>query len=222
MTESDWTTCTDAAVMLALLQNRGGVSERKLRLFAVACCRRVWHLLYDGRSRRIVEAGERYADGEGVVERLTGLQTEAVKAAFHAGVDGTEDNDDKWYAAAEAAASVARPYLSLSEVASRAASYATNAQHPEQEAERAAQADVLRCVFGNVFHPTTFTPSWRTDTVVALAAQMYVTRDFSIMPVLADALMDAGCCDEVVLEHCRVTTGHHRGCWVVDMVLEKE
>jgi hypothetical protein len=69
----------------------------------------------------------------------------------------------------------------------------------------------------------TFSPSWRTDTAVSLARQMCESRDFSAMPILADALQDAGCDNDDVLNHCRdVNTTHARGCWVVDLVLGKE
>ncbi len=61
MTESEWNTCTDPDVMLEFLQNRA--SERKLRLFGAACCRRVWSLMTDPKHRRAVEAAERLADG---------------------------------------------------------------------------------------------------------------------------------------------------------------
>ena len=64
-------------------------------------------------------------------------------------------------------------------------------------------------------------PAWRTPTVVALASQMYESRDFGAMPILADALQDAGCDSEDVLGHCRGPGPHVRGCWVVDLVLGK-
>ena len=82
--------------------------------------------------------------------------------------------------------------------------------------------DVLRDIFGNPFRPVTFSPSWRTDTAVTLARQMYDARGFSAMPILADALQDAGCDSEDVLNHCRGAGPHVRGCWVVDLVLGKE
>jgi hypothetical protein len=88
--------------------------------------------------------------------------------------------------------------------------------------ERAAQAELVRCIFGNPFRPVTPDPSWRTSTVVALAQQMYESRDFAAMPILADALQDAGCVDEAVLDHCRTDGPHVRGCWVVDLLLGKE
>ena len=79
----------------------------------------------------------------------------------------------------------------------------------------------LRDIFGNPFRPVAFSPEWRTSTVVALASQMYESRDFSAMPILADALQDAGCEDEQVLAHCCAEGPHVRGCFVVDQVLGK-
>jgi hypothetical protein len=51
---------------------------------------------------------------------------------------------------------------------------------------------------------------------------MYEWREFSAMPILADALQDAGCEDDTILGHCRDPQFTHvRGCWVVDLVLGK-
>jgi hypothetical protein len=87
----------------------------------------------------------------------------------------------------------------------------------------AKQADLVRDIFGNPFRPVAFPPAWRTDTAVILARQMYESREFSVMPILADALQDAGCDNEDILAHCREPKQVHvRGCWVVDLVLGKE
>jgi hypothetical protein len=88
--------------------------------------------------------------------------------------------------------------------------------------EVSIQADILRDIFGNPFRPITFAPDWCTSTAVALARQMYDSRDFSAMPILADALQDAGCENTDILNHCRGEGPHVRGCWVVDQVLGKE
>jgi hypothetical protein len=89
--------------------------------------------------------------------------------------------------------------------------------------ERAANVPLLRDIFGNPFRPVNFDPAWRTSTAVVLARQMYESREFSAMPILADALQDAGCDNEKVLSHCRDAEATHvRGCWVVDLVLRKE
>jgi hypothetical protein len=82
---------------------------------------------------------------------------------------------------------------------------------------------LLRDIFGNPFRPVTFSPEWRTDTAMSLARTMYDAREFSAMPILADALQDAGCDNEDILSHCRDgTLKHVRGCWVVDHVLGKQ
>jgi hypothetical protein len=82
--------------------------------------------------------------------------------------------------------------------------------------------ELFRDIFGNPFRPVALSPAWRTDTAVSLAGQMYESRDFSAMPILADALQDAGCDNEHILAHCRGPGPHVRGCWVIDLVLGKE
>jgi hypothetical protein len=82
-------------------------------------------------------------------------------------------------------------------------------------------ATYIRDIFGNPFRPATLDPAWRTSTVTALAAQVYESRDFGAMPILADALQDAGCDSADILDHCRGGGPHVRGCWVVDLVLGK-
>jgi hypothetical protein len=124
----------------------------------------------------------------------------AVKAADHAAIA---------VGRAEAPNSVYEPSL-------------TTAWEQAHNEEQIAQAALLREVFGNPFRPIAFSPEWRTDTAVALARQMYEAKEFSAMPILADALQEAGCDSEEVLSHCRGPGPHVRGCWVVDLVLGKE
>jgi len=83
-------------------------------------------------------------------------------------------------------------------------------------------ADVMREVFGNPLRSINFAREWRTSTVVTLARTMYESREYSAMPILADAIQDAGCDNDDILNHCRDTTlSHVRGCWVVDLVLDR-
>jgi len=82
--------------------------------------------------------------------------------------------------------------------------------------------DLPRDIFGNPFRPVTFSPEWRSDTAVSLVRQMYDAREFSAMPILADALQDAGCDRDDILDHCRGPGPHVRGCWVCDLVMGKE
>ncbi|MBA4190361.1 MAG: hypothetical protein C0467_20430 [Planctomycetaceae bacterium] len=81
---------------------------------------------------------------------------------------------------------------------------------------------LLRDIIGNPFRPTTLSSAWWSDTAVSLAKHIYESRDFSAMPILADALQDADCDNDDVLNHCRDPQQVHvRGCWVVDLVLGK-
>jgi hypothetical protein len=81
---------------------------------------------------------------------------------------------------------------------------------------------VCRDIFGNPFRQVAVESDWLTSNVVALARQMYEGRDFAAMPILADALQDAGCDNDDILTHCRGDGPHVRGCWVVDLILGKE
>jgi hypothetical protein len=82
-------------------------------------------------------------------------------------------------------------------------------------------ADDIRCIFGNPFRPVAFADSWRSETAVALATGIYEERAFDRLPILADALEEAGCDHADVLNHLRGPGPHARGCWVVDGVLRK-
>ncbi|MCE9568115.1 MAG: hypothetical protein K8U57_39435 [Planctomycetes bacterium] len=81
----------------------------------------------------------------------------------------------------------------------------------------------MRDIFGNPFHKSLkIDKRWASDTVLSLAKHIYESRDFSAMPILADALQDAGCDNEDILNHCRDEKQIHvRGCWIVDLILGK-
>jgi hypothetical protein len=91
-----------------------------------------------------------------------------------------------------------------------------------RDAENGAERALLLDIFGNPFRAVAFAPEWRTDTALSLAKQMYESRDFSAVPILADAIQDAGCDNADILDHCRGSGPHVRGCWVVDLVLDRE
>jgi hypothetical protein len=76
--------------------------------------------------------------------------------------------------------------------------------------------DIFLCLFGNPFRPVSFDPTWRTPDVLRLASGIYEERAFDRLPYLADALEEAGCSEEAILQHCRQGGEHWRGCWVVD------
>src|SRR5262245_7224200 len=102
MTEQEWLDCTDPKPMLEFMQYKA--SDRKFRLFACACSRRVWHLLTDKRSRVAVEVAEQCADGQVATHRLPPYYDAATHAA--AGLSA----ETAWFAAARAAADAVRSY----------------------------------------------------------------------------------------------------------------
>jgi hypothetical protein len=209
MTEEQWLTSEEPQPMLEFL--RGQTSDRKLRLFACACCRRFWDRL-EAASREAVEVAERYADGE-VGEAVLQAAHDAAYARYaeKAGVDW----DDIWgFVAALECAALAASHSPLD----RLFFDGTHRAEVYHDTRLPAQATLVRDILGNPFRPVALDPEWRTDTLRILASQMYQSREFSSMPVLADALQDAGCTDRAILDHCRGPGPHCRGCWAVDLL----
>jgi hypothetical protein len=121
-----------------------------------------------------------------------------------------------------AKAVIAKSSLNAAWECIRHASYLVGEGVMQAAEERAAQTQLLRDIVGNPFRPVSFSPEWRTSTAVGIAKGMYESRNFDAMPILADALQDAGCDNADILNHCRDTSATHvRGCWVVDLVLGK-
>jgi hypothetical protein len=96
-----------------------------------------------------------------------------------------------------------------------------NRWHAARRAEAAVQAQLLRCIAGNPFCPVEVCRGWVSPDGLALAQAVYDDRAFEQLPILGDALEDAGCTEAAILDHCRDTGPHARGCWVVDAVLGK-
>jgi hypothetical protein len=223
MTEAEWLACDDVQKMIPF-RSHTAWNERRARLFTVACCRLI-RVLPDDRLHEVVDTAERFADGQaGDVElsRATGVANAAVE--WEARNDMTSWQS---HAAEVVAAAVAYPveeYTAVDELLTYVqAEYGLFAGlEVVRERTRPILANLVRDLIGNPFRPVAFSPAWRTDTALALARQMYDSRDFGAMSILADALQDAGCDNEDALGHCRGPGPHVRGCWVVDLVLGKE
>jgi hypothetical protein len=208
MTEQAWLTCTDPQSMLKFLQ--GKVADRKLRLFAVACCRRIWSLLAEEWSRKAVEMADKYADGMCSDEQLEEAGKRAGWAAAWAG-QGCAAEAAAWAAAGKGEAGW--PEFMVAQ-----AGWAET----QDDSPRPFHCELLRDIFGNPFCPVTVDPSWLNPSVVKLAQSIYDDRAFDRLPSLADALEAARCNNAEVLAHCRSEGPHVRGCWVLDLVLGKE
>jgi hypothetical protein len=216
--EAEWLACADPTRMLGC--SPGRLSTRTLLLWQVACCRRMGTIVRSKWLRQAISVMEQVADGDLPYSSLRGYSRErweAFPALNHAGL---------WETAEAVLVVVERPdypsYASVSvvEAVTRVAHVAERAA--VRETEQRGHCDLVRDIIGNPFRPVSFDPAWRTETAVAVASQMYESRDFGAMPILADALQDAGCTSEDILNHCRGPGPHVRGCWVVDLVLGKE
>jgi hypothetical protein len=130
--------------------------------------------------------------------------------------------DPHWQALAAVHAATAVSVPSLLSTASRVARAFWSVRRGLLKVEEAAQADLFRDIFGNPFRPPRPEPGWRTRTVVALAESIYEGRAFDHLPILTDALEEAGCEAADLLSHCRQPGEHVRGCWVLDLLLAKE
>jgi hypothetical protein len=226
MTEVEWVNSYKPIRLLHFLEDKP--SARKFRLFAVACCHQIWDLIVEERSRRAVNVAERMADedvSEDVVIESTKLAFAAWPQPGGRAAHCTIEKDFK--SGGEAFLGPHSPLVRAMWTASFTTDTVIQATDKSrwqaiQKQEGKRQAPLVRDIFGNPFRPVSFSPEWRTDTAVALVRQMYESRDFGAMPILADALQDAGCDNVDLLAHCRGPGPHVRGCWVVDLVLGKE
>jgi len=222
MTEQEWLTCMNPVPMLEYLHLRAQDKERKRRLFAVACCRKVWQIFPDEPCRRAVECAERFADGNASEGELAASR----EAAAYAPISGLAV-----FSAAQAALTVSAREATYSgwdfataEFAFFAAAYAS--VDADSDAASNEQALILRDIFGNPFRkmPAVETAwlAWKSGTIPKLAQAIYDERAFDRMPILADTLQEAGWTDADILSHCGQPGPHVRGCWVLDLVLGKE
>jgi hypothetical protein len=216
MTEQEWLLCSDPWPMLGQIE-ASGPSPRKTRLWNAAVCRRYWAYIPEN-SRSLLIESEQIADSgqEPVASMELCGRANAAAYPFDRQYPNKQFPDRETLLQRNSAAAVC--YAVSPDELRGAASYFIEIDPKEGR----HQAQILRDIFGNPFRPAVFQPAWRTSTAVAIAQQMYDTRDFTAMPILADALQDAGCDNDNVLSHCREATGVHvRGCWVVDLVLSK-
>jgi hypothetical protein len=222
-TREVWNASTDPDRMLDAVAGR--LSDRKLLLFICECARRVGGLLPPG-VPNLIPRVEAAAEVNGDEERDAVLR-EALDRSLAGGADWVSVlvRRPKWvhglvqFAAGllrnlEWRAVVPAAELAATEYLAPSLNTSPRRDHPEQAA-------LLRCVAGYPFLPAALDPAWRTSDVVSLAAGIYAERAFDRLPILADALMDAGCCADNFQSHLRSPGPHVRGCWVVDLILGK-
>jgi len=238
----------EAACLREMLELAAGrLSDRKLDLFNLWCCHSLRPYLRDRRSLVAVRYAEQHVDES----CLDATEREAVRLAAKQVVDEldrwahsaprtpTEYRNRRVYAQAAHVALKAvennlpsRGVQANSQFTAYAYAWANDEapdtypdDSPACEALKKAhfrlQDAVFRDLVGNPFLPVEFDPHWRTSDVLGLARAVYDVGAFDRVPILADALMDAGCADEAIIGHCRGPGPHVHGCWVVDLVLGK-
>ncbi len=183
------------------------LSDRKCRLFGVACCRSREETTSTPLLVELLELAEAFADSAVTRRQLQTARIAVRRWSVNEGGLGVQNMED-WL----------RRYAVWNTALPNVVPPRSGFFSMDYPGFRLFADDV----FGNPARPVVFDPTWQTDTAVSLAKYMYESRDFSPMPILADALQDAGCDSEDVLNHCRDEKQMHvRGCWVVDLVLGK-
>ena len=211
MTRSEWLTATEPDRMLAFL--RGRVSDRKFLLFACGCCHLARHVAPDV-ARLAVPHLERAAE-----DALRARDRSAVVAGLVARVVGHRVPSALLAERADRHAAVAQQVAEALRTVEWCAQLGRGPLDPTRVAAHPGQCGVLRDVVGDPFDPAAPDPRWLTATVRGLAAAIDLDRAYDRLPILADALEDAGCDREGVLAHCRDGGPHFRGCWVIDLIL---
>ena len=220
MTERVWLTAKNMSVLMGCDHIRH--RERKLRLFACACAMNLTPWMTHPKACQAIERSYQFADGK--LTRQTLAKWYRTLNELRQGVALADEERDP----AAIAHWAARFTCLDSGDSPHANAWLTLVSYPAAfdldfiDSMRQWGPKALRDIFANPFRPVEFDPAWRTSTAVALAKGMYGSRDFSPMPILADALQDAGCDSDDILAHCRdAKPAHVRGCWVIDLVLGK-
>jgi hypothetical protein len=211
-------------------------SPRKRGLFVRHLCRSYPEAFADARSLAAIDAADRYEAGE--------IDEETRQASVQAAVQAAEEAEARFRAVCAAQGgggfsswAAAHSAVIAAQIARDAVTHGyykrvmadlmrlVGASTCPRSTSRKRAARAIRLVFlehfGDAQHPAALDPSWRTGAVVAIASGIYTGRAFEDMPVLGDALEDAGCANADVLDHCRGGGRHARGCWALDLVLNR-
>ncbi len=225
MTEAEWSAATESTSLIEFIE--GKASDRKLRLAAASLCSRLFGSVLDERSRTVIRRTEDMADGKATASTIKRVHRQAFKVwnARQENIkSGQLPRDLRACGATEALCLITatdRPVVEILAGAAFLCRMTLGKGRCASEGE--FQSQLIRDIFGNPFRPVTVDPPCLTSTVTALAEGIYQDRAFDRMPILADALQDAGSENSDILNHCRDANGVHvRGCWVVDLVLGKE
>ena len=216
MTEAEWATSPDGRDLLFMsnLRLETWPIARTPRLLACAACRLEWDKLSDPRSREAIEVAERYCDGEATRKSLAEAHRAATVAYREARARRTSAHIPSW-----AVSKATRPNNPMGAMLETLCAISGGEDNPWC----GELAVMIRDAFGpRLYRQVAFDPCWRTSTVMNVASTIYEERAFQCLPILADALMDANCSASELIDHLQANGPHIRGCWVLDLVLNKE
>jgi hypothetical protein len=209
MTEAEWLRL-HTGMMLLHLEQTNSISPRKLRLLAVAYARIIETQPEYVEAKPVVHLGEEVAEGRATLESLLDPDVRGWGVSGHWGIAHLVLAQDGQIGRA------------IRRIMSVIMGDDSSAEGTAAERKSEVLRPYIRCVVGNPFRPVSIDPLWLTSDVLGLARGIYEERAFDRLPILADALMDAGCDNDDILTHCRSEGPHVRGCWVVDLILGKE
>jgi hypothetical protein len=250
MTEDEWLAEINWQPMVKYLKDKG--DKRKWTLYVCAGLRSIWELLYDESSRQAVEVAERAADGDATKDEISYASWSAESATFGCDFDNDFIRSEKRNSSntpsikrlvemgvyTEEDLISSKEYIGDREIVNRLSHVADIAYHVTYQIKDQGVGDhlihhlinltdwpggwLVREIFGNPFQPAVDATPWQTETVLAIARKIYAERTFELLPILADALEEAGCDSEAMLQHLRGPGPHFLGCWALDTVLGKK
>ena len=244
VTEAEWLACVDPAPLLEHLNETDPVPRsrpflealrqapevkdlRKSLRFGIECCRRIRHLLHETPLGKIIEKGETYLAGTATWQTVTDVFDSLL----------WRDGSATWAAARAVCEHLIRlDLVSVARDAALALGYEVAYRDGRESswmvdrpavvrAEKSVQAALVRDIFGNPFRPSPVQitgVSSQHRLIRVMAETIYAEQTFADLPILADALEEAGCDNADILAHCRGDGPHARGCWVVDLLLGNE
>lgn len=239
MQEYGWFHWNDLRDMVCVIGEKRDI--RKMRLAACAWVRTVWDDLENPHLRTAVEVAEQFADFQAKKQQMKavrGIIDKEIERARRRELHARSQASDSAAEQAKAHlwlvtqfAQLVTPLLETRQFDSKLLSdvsfnidrlFGKWGNYKQQSTLESDRCSLLRDIFGNPFRQVVLNPSWLTSTVIALAKQIYDSKDFSVMPILADALQDASCENEEILNHCRGPGPHTRGCFAIDLILGKQ
>jgi hypothetical protein len=221
MDEQEWLACDNSFSLMDSLRETG--SDRKHLLAAIHACRSASTTFQLPVLSTALTICERKAEGRASDGELHRLVNVLVNRLNVLNPDPTDPKNQSKRFAAGNVVGLVDALVGAGPEAGTSGRIRGSVQLVCVGERDAEHVDIIHDIFGNPFRPVAFDPAWRTSDAVALAQSMYDARNFGAMPILADALQDAGCDSADVLTHCRdANQVHVRGCWVCDLVLGKE